>query len=421
MSEEREFVFDPINFEELAKNGAQYYSAKVLELKQGTKKNPVEETGFMYHQYTQFAPKEIKMKTNTITIESKDRNWMNVPIYPAQQACLEVEKQVNSYDDALAENHELLFDKYSVMYTHNRSIKKPKELDAMEMAALDPNKPKERLNKFRLKMDMVWNYYYENEKLDVKNTSDVRKIVSGALKANMSKDMLPSLPIKLKMRDSDGNEIERNLFMRDLDQRKDICTKVFYRTVEADDNRKKVEDCTEEELVELYGKGELQDVSSPEDLDKYYRHGSYIRLIYSPLKLLVALKKDPKTLQRNYSFQFVCKSIDIIHVKSEFGSSNSSAKYASYAFGKNKSSQMTTEKHTTVDHVDHVESDKQVCSDEKSVVYEKTEVNETETEVNETDTEEEEEEVKVVNVKPVKKTPVKSTPTSTSTKTKKNT
>jgi hypothetical protein len=375
----------------------------------------------MFHQYSQFAPKEIKMKNKTIYIESSKRDWMKVPIFPDQEACLEVEEQINMYDDALAENRSLIFGKFDKLYTHARSIKEPKEADELEAETADPDKPvKPKFKSLRLKLDMVWNYYLDGERLDNSNSIEVKKEVSKALKNGLDKTKLNSLTFKLSFKDEDGKESKRDVSMADIEQRKDINTKVFYRRPESlPSNVKKVEDCTEEELTEFYGKGELQDVSTPEQLDEYYKHGAYIRVIYAPQKVYAAKAKDDNG-KRKFSYIFVCKSLDIINVKQQFTSTNNSAQYSNYKFGRNKVSQMLIKEDGNEEHVpvlaakpaktkqvvveQEVEADGEEQEEEAEAEAEADgEEQEAEADGEEQEEEEEEEDIPVVETKPVAK------------------
>lgn len=425
MSEIKEIVFDPINFEDPAQKQKLNFETKVWEIKNGKKVFTDEETNFMFHQYSQFAPKEIKMKNKTIYIESAKRDWMKIPIFPDQSACAEVEEQINMYDDALAENRSLIFGKFDKLYTHSRSIKEPKEADELEAETADPDKPiKPKFKSLRLKLDMAWNYYLDGERLDNSNSIEVKKEVSKALKNGLDKTKLNSLTFRLTFKDEDGKESKRDVSMADIEQRKDINTKVFYRRPESlPSNVKKVEECTEEELTEFYGKGELQDVSTPEQLDEYYKHGAYIRVIYAPQKVYAAKTKDDNG-KRKFSYIFVCKSLDIINVKQQYSSANSSTQYSNYKFGRNKVNQMLikedSEEHVPVQAAKTTKSKQVVVEQEQEEEeevdgeeaeadgeeQEEAEVDEEEVEVEveaDGEVDEEEEDIPVVETKPVAK------------------
>lgn len=422
MSEAKELVFDPINYEDPVQKQKLNYETKVWEMKNGKKVFTDEETRFMFHEYSQFASKEVKMKNKTIVIESNKRDWMKLPIYPDQQACLEVEEQINMYDDALAANRSSIFGKYDKLYTHSRSIKEPKEADELEAETADPTKPvKPKYKSLRLRLDMGWNYYLDGERLDYKNSMEVKKEVGTAIKGGLDKSKLGSLSFKLNFKDEDGKDVKRTISMADIEQRKDIITKVFYRRAESVPEGVTIESfydkekgCYDEQkLEEVFGKAELKDVSGPEDLDKFYRHGSYVRVIYAPQKVYAAKAKDENG-KRKFSYIFVCKSIDIIDVKKEFISSSARTQYSNYKFGKNKANNLVIKEddHSSQtkpalsaklvkqvvaqeeledeDQVDGEEQDQEVDGEEQEVDGEEQE-------------QEEEEDITVVETKPVAK------------------
>ena len=62
--ESKDLVIQPINFEEQDKNGNLNYETKVGVILNGKFVSTVDETGFMFHQFSQLAPKEIKNKDN---------------------------------------------------------------------------------------------------------------------------------------------------------------------------------------------------------------------------------------------------------------------------------------------------------------------------------------------------------------------
>jgi len=331
---EREIVFEPINFEDPGQKSRTQFTTKVFVMENGKKSYPDEESGFMYHEYSNFA----SAKYNT----PEKRDWLKVPIEPDQACCSVVEKQVEVYDDALAEARGVIFGKYDKLYTHARSIKHPKEEDELEVESADPDKPKKPKQKYlKLKLDTVWSYYLDGERLDIKNGQIVRKGVTEALTKSKDKGILDTLSFTLSFTDEAGKQSKRLVKMGEIESRKDINTKVFFRRPEnVPSDAKKVNECSEDELTQLYGEGELQDVRSPEDMDKYYRHGSYIRFIYTPQKIWAAKAKDDNG-KRKFSFQWICKQMDIINIRQQMNSQSiSRVQYGQYAFGKRNVSQM---------------------------------------------------------------------------------
>ncbi|AYV80031.1 MAG: hypothetical protein Gaeavirus6_6 [Gaeavirus sp.] len=321
-----EFVFDTIDIK--TQQGVQYES-KLYVLENGMKTVPCEETGFTTQQYSGFP-------SSRFTTPDK-RDYIRINLDPAQKSCVALQDRINAYDDAFHENKEIVFGKAAKMFTQVRGVKLPKVRDELELEALDPEKKKgPEFSSFRMKLDMTWAYYINNVHLDKDNTAIVRKGVFEALKVSKGdKTVLDSLSFNLKLPNDDGKIITRVVPMSELESRKDIDTKVYFRQVDAIPAGAKLPpDCTEEELTHWYGEGELVKVQSPEDMDKYYTHNVYTRFLTIPFKIWAARVKD-QSGGRNTSIQWVCKQIDIVRIKSE-GSSGFAdrERYQTYAFGK---------------------------------------------------------------------------------------
>jgi len=339
MAQESEIVFNPFNFDDQSKKSQIQYTTSCHKLVNGTTTMADEETGFMYHKFSGFASAKF------ITDPEK-RDFIKVQIDPAQPACVELENKVNTYDDKLHESRATVFGKFNKLYTQVRTIKEPREQDDLDAEiGGDADKQKEpKLKSLRLKLEMVWRYYYNGERLDYKNSMAVQKGVKEALSNSKDKSIINTLSFTLKFVDDAGKLTNRVVSMSELEQRKEIGTKVFFRRPEnVQANAKSVADCTEEELVQYYGEAEQQDVRSPDDFDKYYRHGSYVRFMYSPQKVWAMKNKDDNG-NRKFSIQWVCKQIDIINIKTQQNTQTfTKSKYGEYAFGKGSQAAQTSQ------------------------------------------------------------------------------
>jgi hypothetical protein len=332
MAQESEIVFNPFNFDDQSKKGQIQYTTTCNKLVNGITTMADEETGFMFHKYSGYASAKF------ITDPEK-RDFIKVSINPEEQACVDLENTINLYDNKLNESRQTIFGKFNKLYTHVRSIKEPRAKDDLdEEINGDADKPQEpRLNSMRFKLDMVYRYYYNGERLDYKNSMIVQKDIKTALATSKDKSIINTLSYTLKFKDEEGKFTNRVISNGELEQRKEIGTKVFFRrpeTVQAD--AKPISECTEDELVQYYGEAEQQDVRSPDDMDKFYRHGSYVRFMYSPQKIWAMKNKDDNG-NRKFSIQWVCKQIDIIHIKTQTNTQTfTKSKYGEYAFGKGK-------------------------------------------------------------------------------------
>lgn len=373
MSHTKELVFEPINFEEQKKNqpGALNYETHVRENKNGTVVDTNDETGFMFHQYSQFAPKEIKTADKTICYKPAQRNYIKTTIYPDQQSCLELEEQINAYDDALDENREIVFGTYNKLFTHIRSVKEPKEADDLDAA--DPDKvTKPKYKSVKMRLQMGWNYYLDDQVLDSKNSSIVRNAFFDAKKKKIDPK---NVVVKLTFKDDEEVETTREVKIGDIKQEKDkILTKVMFRRPQSiPTDAKKVEDCTEKELVKFYGKGEILEINTSDDLDRYYRGGCYIRYVYEPEKIYAQRAKGDDG-KRKCSYIFQIKLIDIINTKQYTSSTNSNKQYEDYAFRRRGQENNDTEENKeTEEDTPVLETTKSSTKSTKQVVIEQEE------------------------------------------------
>ena len=384
MSETKEIVFDPINIEEESKKQQLIYNAKVWKMENNKKTYPENETGFMYHQYSQFASK--------MYYAPDKRDFIKVPIYDTK-SCKELEQELNTYDEILADSKNIIFGKYAKYYTQVNSVKETKS----EVSITDEgSEPKHKPKFAKFKLNMAYNYYLNDEKLDFKNSSMVRNYFKNAREVNKGKDkdtIFESCIFNLKFKDENNKEYIRVVKGTEIEQRKDIITPVFYRSpdpVKVLDIKKNIEDFSEDELTELFGKGEIQKVTTPDELDKFYTNGVYIRFIYTPRKVWCSHVKN-KT--REFSYQFVCTQIDIINTKKQFVSTNTN-QYLEYKFGKNKVNN-TLIKEDTVDSVDKTDSNVHSVQTKPTKSTKSTQQVVVDEEVDEVDGEEQEAEVEV--------------------------
>jgi hypothetical protein len=150
------------------------------------------------------------------------------------------------------------------------------------------------------------------------------------------KAAISALVVKLTFME-DGKKVSKEISMKDIEQRKEIDTKVFYRRPEKlDMDAKKPNECTEEELIKYYGEPlDPKDVRTAEDLDQFYRYRSYVRILYTPFRLWASKDKLPGADKRTCGIKFIINSIDIIQLPYE--NTNTSTQkmiYSKYAFGK---------------------------------------------------------------------------------------
>ena len=329
MLQSENYYIEPVNFEEQKLKNPQSLFYETTIKKFDSKKMHVSvvlETGFMYHKFSQFAPKELKSKSGDLylTYDDSQRNWIKIPIDPRETTCLELEEEVNKMDDLLEIKRPHILGKFDKLFSQVRSIKEP--------YATHEKSEEIKLKYLKLKLKKKWNYYYEGLILDSIDSEIIKKLIETCYDKNSRK----KFKVYLELKNSDGHYENKCVELCDIKDRQDIATTLFYRYVESvPKDAKRVEDCSEDELTKYYGKPILQTVNTPQDIDKYYRHGSYIRVIYSPQAIRAFKMKNNKGI-RDLKYEFVCESIDIIYIKKNYISEKNALQYQNYIFGKKK-------------------------------------------------------------------------------------
>lgn len=341
-----QIVFETINPEE-QKSKVQLES-KIMYNVDGKEVYPEEESSWIYQEYSGFAPKKF-------IEDPTKRDWVKFQLDPEQKACIDLKNTLLKNDEAFEANRKMIFGKFDRLYKFLPSVKAPKGKDEDELSEDEDQekeekpvenadtKPKYDSVKMKLKMD--WFYYYDDKRLDRTNTSAIKKAVSELMKntktANLDKEKkkaaINALPIKLIFKDEEGKKETVEVLMKDIEQRKEIDTKVFYRKPEKlETGAKKPIECTEEELVQLYGDPmDPQDVRTPDDLDQFYRSRCYVRFLYRPQNLWASKDKMAGADKRTCGIKYIIYQIDIIQLPYEQNySSSQKTIYSKYAFGK---------------------------------------------------------------------------------------
>lgn len=325
MLKSENYCIEPVNFQEQKWQnlGSPFHKTTIKKINSNKMPVPIVlETGFMYHKFSQFTPKEIKFKNAGFhyTYDDYQRNWIKIPIDPREMACLELEEEVNKLDDLLEIKRPQILGKFDKLFTQVRSI-----IESYISHEIN-------LKYLKLKLKKKWNYYYEGVILDSINSKIIKKLIETCHDKNSRK----KFKVYLELKNSDGHYENKCVELCDIKDRQDIATTLFYRYVESvPKDAKRVEDCSEDELTKYYGKPILQTVNTPQDIDKYYRHGSYIRVIYSPQEIRAYRTKNNKG-SRDFKYEFVCESIDIIYIKKNYISEKNALQYQNYIFGKRK-------------------------------------------------------------------------------------
>lgn len=350
----KEIVFETINVEDPAQKSRIQFEAKIFNMLNGKQVYADEETGFIFQRFSGFAPKKFNP-------DPSKRDFVRITLDPEQEACMNLKKTLDEYDDSFEANKKNVFGKYDKLYKFSRSVKKPKTEDEEQLsddedAEKEEKEHKDTQPKFdscKMKLKMDWFYYYQGERLDKANTNIVKKAVSDLMikNKNIDKDrrkaLLATLVFKLNFK-VDDKMVQKDVRMDELEQKKEIDTKIFFRrptTIpqnaeeflkKSRGNSSKDIDEYESELVSMFGDPqEPKDIRHPDDLDKFYNYNCWVRFLYSPFRVWAAKTKDPDADKRKSGIKYVINSIDIIQLPIENNySSTHKVVYSKYAFGK---------------------------------------------------------------------------------------
>lgn len=338
---------ETINFEDPSQKNKIQLDTKIFTTINGKQVPIIEETGFIFQKYSGFAPKKYN--------EEAKRDFIKITLDPEQESCNELRKILNRFDECFHQNkNKILGENADKNYEFLSSVKSPSDEKQVEGVVKHDN------CKMKLKMD--WFYYYDGERLDKLNTSKVKKTIGEFMVANKDKvsdpekraKLLNTLTFELEFKEDDA-VVKKIVKMSDLEQKREIDTKIFYRRPETihpnaieflKKNRgttsKEIEDY-ETELVNIFGDPQdPQDIRTGEQLDKFYNYNCYIRILFSPYRVWASRSKEGNIVVngnlkkvRKTGIKYVINTIDIIQLPYENNySSNHKMTYSKYAFGR---------------------------------------------------------------------------------------
>lgn len=341
----REITYETINVEDPIQKSKMQFESKILIKKDGKEVYPDEETDFIFQKYSGFASKKFNPTPDK-------RDFIKIQIDNEQESCIKLKNDITEYDDCLSANRKIIFGKFDRLYKIGLSVKTPKTDDEEILSnddeaesgdKKDEESKKIKFDSIKFKLNMAWFYYYNDQRLDKLNSNTIRKAVIDLLQKNKNLDkdkkkaLIGTLVFKLKFNE-DGKNVEKSISMNDIEQRKEIDTKIFHRrptSIPVEHKDKDLNKYSEEDLVKYYGNPELKDVRTPDDLDKYYGYNCWIRFIWSPTCLWAAKSKEPDAEKRRAGIKYVIKSIDIIQLPYEnLNKSSVRTIYSEYSFGK---------------------------------------------------------------------------------------
>lgn len=351
-----EIKFKQVSIEAI-KSGNNFESA-ITQMVDG-KELPAEEyTSIIFQKYTGYAPSEFPKPgkkgpgpKEMVPNPPEKRDYIKVKLDPSDPNAMELKNIIEKYDESYESNYNLIFDEETRKFfekTNKKgekinefkfkpSIKEVERDDEEEPVEGAKPKPDDYFfDSCKLKLDMGWAYYYNDEKLDAHNTKIIMKAISDtkkALKGSVfDKSVIESIVVDLEFKDEDSGEMKKvSVKMSDIPSKKThIKTVVFMRKPsEIVEGIKKPHECTEEELDKYYGEPKcLENCTSPEEFEKHYKNYSYVRFVIAPEKVRFWKMADKKECAIN----FVIRQIEII--REPFVSNVVKHNYKEYSFGK---------------------------------------------------------------------------------------
>ena len=337
MSQNTVISIVPFDFEDEKQKGKPQLSTIVKQIVNGKETVPLIETPFIFHQYSKFASSKY--------FSPEQRNFLKLEHHKDQPNCDIIRTSIAAYDACVKDTRATILGKYDKLYTYIDAVKTPSN-DEDELMQDASKEPKEDYTK--IKFNITYSYYYKESglRLERDNSGIVSKAIREALKKNKDKKNLDGLVFSLNVKDNNEKTIKKVFSYTDIEERKELCTKIYIRKLSSfDDNVKKIlekAELTEEDelfLEKLGGEPTEVDVRTGEDLDPHYRGNCYVRFIIKPYRVWAARNKDENG-KRKMGIQFQALQMEIIQLP--YNSDNSVKNvYTKYSFGKNKNSSTT--------------------------------------------------------------------------------
>ena len=341
MNQQPIISIEPFDFEDERQKGKPQLSTIVKHIVNGKETVPLIETPFIFHKYSKFASSKF--------FTPDQRNFLKLEHNKDQSNCDIVKALISAYDVCVKDTRGTILGKYDKLYTYIDAVKVPSVDDDDELMQDESKGPKEAYTK--IKFNTTYSYYYKESglRLERDNSAIVSKAIREALKKNKDKKNLDGLVFTLNMKDNNEKTIKKVFSYTDIEERKELCTKIYVRKLSSfDDNVKNILEKAElneedEQILEKFaGEPTEVDVRTGEDLDPHYRGNCYVRFIIKPYRVWAARNKD-ESGKRKMGIQFQALQMEIIQLP--YNSDNSVKNvYTKYSFGKNKSASAEVEK-----------------------------------------------------------------------------
>ena len=306
-------------------------------------KNPEEKiTNFVYSKYPPFPKSEIIKKDGSkIKIADDQRNYLSFDCNEQND-----EKHIEKYGDNTKNNaknveilnyfKDLLEDKKEEIFENNKTGKNnDKSISAnytvtglLRDTNNEDDDEKDKPIYFRPTISKSFSLEYKGEPLDAINNSNVNKAIFPKLKPGEApkrgedlKAFKNSLEVVIFW--PQGSQEKIKIKFTDLVEAKKPTIEIIYREVETDENIKKPNEFSNEDLEDseklkefnkLYGEPQIMTLDSIEKMEQYFK-SAYYRIIFTVSELSVETGLAKSTDKKKFGFKAYCKGIDIIMIR----------------------------------------------------------------------------------------------------------
>ena len=228
---QNQYIIIPIDFEDEKQKGKPQLSTVIKQIVNGKETIPLIETPFIYDQYSNFASSKF--------YDPAHRDFTKLKYYKNQSNCDIVRQSISAFDTCANNTKDQYLSKYAKLYKYIDAVKVP-SADDDELMQDESKEPKEAYTK--IKFNTTYSYYYKESglRLERDNAGIVSKAIREALKKNKDKKNLEGLVFTLNVKDNE-NTIKKVFNYTDIEERKELCTKIYVRKLSSfDDNVKKI-------------------------------------------------------------------------------------------------------------------------------------------------------------------------------------
>ena len=272
-----------------------------------------EKTPWIYFGFSPFPSGEGKYP-----LEREKRNFLKIKYDDADKYYLETKDLFNKYTDAFNKQKKEIFnnDKNRIEFTDISYAVNAFENESTGITT----------ESSRLSIEPLYQYYYNNELLDEENINLINKtIYADKIKRKGSEFTThkESLTYKIKYPQKSQETINVT-FNTGLENRKDFKFLIHYREIDNYDKNtmKNPNECSEEELNEIFGEAKTIKIYTPEEMDEYCKGYSYYQFGFIIDKLWSTKNKDAKSKRYSAGIKFICPALSIIKIKGNVGGSS---------------------------------------------------------------------------------------------------